>query len=95
MFFLIFYYFSFAVFGVFFIMQEMRHNKKANYFLQDDDDTDDDDDDNDYDYVEDKQENAIKQKYEDKYKINKEIVDDELSQEKLEQLYNYFVIIFE
>ena len=93
MFFLIFYYFSFVIFGAFFVMQEMINNKKGHYFL---DDVEDDHD--DYDYVEreisKKQETVHpkKEKYEDKYKINKEIVDDELSQEKIEQLYNCFIL---
>ena len=78
------------------MMHNKKDNKKANYFLQYNDD--DDADDEDYDYVENeqepsiKQENSIKPKYEDKYKINKEIVDDELTQEKLEQLYNCFIL---
>ena len=54
------------------------HSKRANYFLEDEEDDNDDE--------------PKKATYEDKYKINKELVDDELSQEKLEGLCNCFVL---
>ena len=103
MFFLIFYYCCFWVVGVFYVIQEMHKIKKAIYFLNDfgeDEDEEDDaeykndteDDNNDQDDLKNTHEKKPIQKYEDKYKINKEIMDDELTQEKLEGLCNCFIL---
>ena len=64
----------------------MHQVKRTNYFLQDfDHDTDDEDVDEEHD-------KQVEILYEEKYKINKELLDDELSQEKLENLSNCFIL---
>ena len=93
MFFLIFYYYCFWVVGFFYVIKEMRKAKKAISFLDgfcDDDDTDTDKD-TDTDTKNNDKKKPI-QKYEDKYKINMELIDDELTQEKLEGLCNCFIL---
>ena len=101
MFFLIFYYCCFWVVGIFYVIQKMHKIKKAIYFLNDfgeDEDEDEDeykddtDDKDDEDDLKNNHEKMPIQKYEDKYKINKEIMDDELTQEKLEGLCNCFIL---
>jgi len=97
MFFLIFYYCCFWVVGVFYVIQEMHKIKKAIYFLNDfeedeDEYKDDTDDKDDEDDLKNTHEKKPIQKYEDKYKINKELMDDELTQEKLEGLCNCFIL---
>ena len=90
MFFLIFYYYCFCVVGIFFVIQEIRKVKNAIYLFDEFGDVFGDDDDDSKTNHE-KKPNPI-QKYEDKYKINKEIMDDELTKEKLEGLCNCFIL---
>jgi len=76
----------------------MRKAKKTVSFLdgfceEDDDDAEDDaEDDDEDDDNKDTDKKKLIQKYEDKYKINKEIMDDELTQEKLEGLCNCVIL---
>ena len=65
----------------------MNQVKKAIYFLDEFGEEEEEEDGNKHE----KKPKSI-QKYEDKYKINKEIMDDELSQEKLEGLCNSFIL---
>ena len=92
MFFLIFYYYCFYVVGIFFVIQEIRKVKNANSFFDDFGDVFSDEDEIEDDYSKNNHEKKPIQKYEDKYKINKELMDDELSQEKLEGLCNCFIL---
>ena len=84
MFFLIIYIYCFILFAILFMVQETSETQTKNYFLEDDEDDEEDELNDDTKYE--------KDKYEDKYKINKEIMDDELSQEKLEGLCNSFIL---
>ena len=90
MIFLIFYYYFFIAFGIFFLIQEMRMSNFERWkdkFGEEEDDW--------YETklkIKNNHEKKIIQKYEDKYKIKKELIDDELSQEKLEGLINCFIL---
>ena len=91
MIFLIFYYYFFIAFGIFFVIQEMNKVIKSIYFL----DKFGEEEDDWYETklkIKNNHEKKIIQKYEDKYKIKKELIDDELSQEKLEGLINCFIL---
>ena len=91
MIFLIFYYYFFIAFGIFFVIQEMNKVIKSIYFL----DKFGEEEDDLYETklkIKNNHEKKIIQKYEDKYKIKKELIDDELSQEKLEGLINCFIL---
>lgn len=84
MFFLIIYIYCFILFAILFMVQETSETQTKNYFLEDDEDDEEDELNDDTKYE--------KDKYEDKYKINKELVDEDLSQEKLEGLCNCFIL---
>ena len=76
----------------------MNQVKKKNYFLEymdtedenEEDEEDEEDEDVELSYAEKLKKDKLL--YEDKYQINKELLDDELSQDKLERLSNCFIL---
>ena len=88
MLFLVLFYYCIFFVGITFILLDENLNGKRTLFNDESDDDDMDEPDND-DVADKTQENP---KYEDRYKINDELVDDELSTEKLEGLANCFIL---
>ena len=101
MFFLVFFYYCIFLVGITFILLDDNLNEKRTLF-NDESDDDDNDEPKDNDKPKDNDEpkdnayatnkNQDTSKYEDRYKINTESVDDELSPEKLEALGNCFIL---